>query len=121
MNVTFDELMFPDSNNMRSRFEFTGFPETGLIGIWDLVTYRSPRHPLHCSSLSAKNQAYGDAIGEGMRASAGLSPRRRTVPKLKVISYFADMGSSEALTVFHRIFYQSPKPMSFTVRRGHAR
>jgi hypothetical protein len=104
MNATFNELMCPDSKNMRSRFEFTGFPETGSTGLWDLGTCRSPHHSLHCSSLPANNPAYWDAVGEGMRARAGLSPRRRTVPKLKVISYFADMGSNKALAVFHRIF-----------------
>ncbi|MFZ1987135.1 MAG: hypothetical protein WAU91_22185 [Desulfatitalea sp.] len=104
MHETFNELMCPDSNNMRNRFVFTGFPETGSTGLWELGTHCSPRHPLHCSSLSANNQAYGDAIAEGIWVNAGLSPSGRTAPKLKVISHFADMGSNKALAVFYCIF-----------------
>lgn len=50
-----------------------------------------------------------------------LNAPGQTVPKLKLISQFADMGKDRAQSVFCGYFHQSSRPLKFLARRGHTR
>jgi hypothetical protein len=45
----------------------------------------------------------------------------RSLPKLKLISLFADMGTDRAQAGLHVTFYELPKFMRFVARQGNAR
>ncbi|MBI5062566.1 MAG: hypothetical protein HZB87_03610 [Desulfatitalea sp.] len=115
-----NELMRSNPNNTRGRFASFGSPQTGphrLLG----NELSPPPAQSFVVLLPKYKELMAMPLGRRTRVKVDLISNGRTVPKLKLISQFADMGTNRAQAVFHENFYQSPKLMGFVARRGYAR
>ncbi len=111
------EIMCANPNHPRIRLNADSSPQAGL--------YRPPRNkiplPLLPSAIIFSFELLNTLPERCERGNVDPTFIGWTVPKLKLISQFADMGKDRAQSVSQEYFCQSPKHLKFVARRGHAR
>jgi hypothetical protein len=115
-----NEIMRSKPNNRRSCFASFGLAPAGALR--PLGNKHSPSIVrFFIAFLTAFQVPMGMPCGRRSLTKWISISKGRTLPKLKVISQFADMEKDRAQFSFYKIFFQSPDFLNFVARRGFVR